>query len=161
MQLNSDREDAPGFDWRRAQDAIIRQRPNRGTIDAGLLASYTPSSFFVEKINSILDDKSCVPGSDSPLKVIIVVSHPMPLSNEKAIKQVIPQNPDSSRFFSPLNGEWNAARRRVYLNAIRRDACAPRRNCGPGNCTLRNKSPGVFHLIPVPGYGPDLPCGNG
>jgi hypothetical protein len=98
MQIFVDREDARSFDWRRAQNAFSADLDS-GTVDAGLLSSYTPSSFFSEKISTILDEKNDMSGSNSPIKVIIIVGRPIVFSNEKRLKKVFPRDPKSARFF--------------------------------------------------------------
>ena len=97
------REDAADFNWQRATEALMKQ--NHDTIDNELLASQTEASAFLrDRIYELLEDESCVSGSEPFVKIIIIVSSQMRFEKHTRILKIIPQNPASVRFvYFPLS----------------------------------------------------------
>jgi hypothetical protein len=98
MKTLFNREDAAVFDWQRASQVVEMRDPD--TIDIGLLVSQMQASaYLVDKLHEILKDDACAPGTESPLKIVIVVSTYMVFAKQTAIRQIVPQDPASVRFF--------------------------------------------------------------
>ena len=98
MKTLFNREDAAVFDWQRASQVVEMRDPD--TIDIGLLVSkMQASAYLVDKLQEILKVGACAPGTESPLKIVIVVSTHMVFAKQTVIRQVVPQDPASVRFF--------------------------------------------------------------
>ena len=92
------REDAAVFDWQSAGQVVEMRDPD--TIDIGLLVSkMQASTYLVDKLHEILKGDACAPGTESPLKIVIVVSTHMVFAKQTVIQQIVPQDPASVRFF--------------------------------------------------------------
>ncbi len=103
MQTYFDRENAAGFNWRHALEAITKQ--DRATISAGLLRSQTPAGLLADQLQKIVNDESCTPGVESPFKIIVIVSCGLRFPKHTRIPQVIPSNPASTRSFYFYTGD--------------------------------------------------------
>jgi len=98
MKTLFDRKEAKDFDWHDAGEVVGRQ--NRFTIDVDRLSSYTrASAYFHAKLSEILEDNSCVSGKNTPSRIVIVVSNQQVFPENTDIIPVIPQNPESTRFY--------------------------------------------------------------
>jgi len=108
MKTLADREDAGVFDWlhvsRRTDDwqnnSRLIERNNRDTIDDDWSSSQPQAcAYLLEKLQEILDDNACMFGTESTLKIVILVSTDMVFPENTTIDQIAPQDLDSIRFF--------------------------------------------------------------
>ena len=98
MQTLFHREDASGFDWKRASQ-IATAKPSP-TIDIDLVASQTQASAYLhDRVQEILEDSGCASGTEIPLKTVIVVSTDMVFPADTLIREIALPNRDSVRFF--------------------------------------------------------------
>jgi hypothetical protein len=96
MRLFYNREDAAGFNWQSARDFISKQ--DQDTVDARMLGSKTPYSFFHEKLDEILNDQTCAPGTEPPLKIVMVATRELKTPSYSSGRQSLPMRPDFTNF---------------------------------------------------------------
>ena len=90
MKTLFNREDAAVFDWQRASQVVEMRDPD--TIDIGLLVSKMQASAYLgDKLHEILRDDACAAGTESPLKIVIVVSTHMVFAKQTTIRQIVPR----------------------------------------------------------------------
>jgi hypothetical protein len=99
MKTLCSREDATDFDWQRAIE--IYRDQERAMIDVGTLESRTQASAYLfDQFQKILNDSACVPGVESPLKIVIVVgAGRLKFAEHTRVEQIIAQDPASDRFY--------------------------------------------------------------
>jgi hypothetical protein len=104
-KMVADRANALGFDWRPAIKTVLEQ--NSDAIDAASLgAQINAPSYFVDQLNKILKNDECVPGKESPLRIIIVVSRKIPFAKHALIPKVDPKNYASTHLFYVVDSEF-------------------------------------------------------
>jgi|WetSurMetagenome_2_1015567.scaffolds.fasta_scaffold381257_1 hypothetical protein len=102
MKTFADRENAIDFDWESAIKTVAGQNPD--TVDARSLGSQNKASaYFTDQLQKIIKcdaNDSCASAKESPLRIVIVVSHEMKFTENKPVqKLVLPQDSASIRFF--------------------------------------------------------------
>ena len=100
-----DRENAADFDWQRAGEMVAKQDPD--TVGIDLLGSERGSGNYLHgKFQGILEDGACSPGTESPLKIVIVVGNEMRFAKHTAVPQLDPQDPGSAQFLYFCYGDY-------------------------------------------------------
>ncbi len=97
------REDAANLDWRQTGQALLFQgEPD--TVDYGELQAQTEASaYLVDTLHKIMDEGSGRPDSESPLKIVLVVSGDLEFAERTPLHQIIPpelrKNPAPVKIF--------------------------------------------------------------
>jgi hypothetical protein len=93
------RENAVKLDWRRTGQALLNQS-EPDTVDYGQLKAETEASaYLVDTLHKIMDENSCTPDSEPPLKIILVVSGDLKFAERTPIRRLIP--PDRLKYPFP------------------------------------------------------------
>ncbi len=97
MKTFFDREDAAYFDWQRAREVVSKQ--SQITIDAGALSLQAPCDYLLNELNKILEDGDSAPGTESPVKIVIIVSRNLLFAEHTSVRPIVLHRPSSTRFF--------------------------------------------------------------
>jgi hypothetical protein len=102
MQSFFDREEASAIDWQRVRESLEKRDPF--TINANMLGSQTQTSAYLHnKLRKILEDDACANATETPLRIVMVVSRDTLFAERTRLRpvlaQIAPQDPASVRFF--------------------------------------------------------------
>ena len=97
------RQNAANLDWRYAGQALLYQ-DDPETIDYGELKAQTEASaYLVNTLHKVMGEDACMPDSESPLKIVLVVSGDLEFAERTPIHQIIPpelrKNPTPVKIF--------------------------------------------------------------